>query len=63
MFFDSLHAVGGVAVADTPLIRGPRHCGQNWSAPFCAAKSGSNRHRATSASDSGSRGLAVMWVI
>src|SRR5215510_4699798 len=28
MFFVSLHSTGGVAVLDTPLAYGPRHCGQ-----------------------------------
>jgi hypothetical protein len=28
MFFVSLHSMGGVAVRDTPVPCGPRHCGQ-----------------------------------
>ena len=37
MFFVSLHSTGGVAVVDTPVARGPRHCPQNRSAPACSA--------------------------
>src|SRR5882672_2735530 len=32
MFFVSLHSTGGVAVFETPVAYGPRHCGQNRSA-------------------------------
>src|SRR5829696_6087235 len=35
-FFVSLHSVGGLAVADTPVAAGPRHCGQKRSAGLCA---------------------------
>jgi hypothetical protein len=28
MFWDSLHFTGGFAVVDTPVMAGPRHCGQ-----------------------------------
>jgi hypothetical protein len=28
MFFVSLHSVGGVADLETPVAKGPRHCGQ-----------------------------------
>ena len=46
MFLVSLHAAGGLAVDDTPVACGPRHCGQNRSAGGCAD---SGRHRARSA--------------
>jgi hypothetical protein len=32
MFLVSLHSVGGVAVFETPVAYGPRHCGQKRSA-------------------------------
>ena len=44
-FFDSLHSAGGVADAETPLICGPRHCGQNSSAPFWATSGGTRPAR------------------
>ena len=40
MFFVSLHSSGGVAVVDTPVACGPRHCGQNRSAACCAVRTG-----------------------
>src|SRR6185436_19108367 len=32
MFLVSLHSVGGLAAFETPVAKGPRHCGQNRSA-------------------------------
>src|SRR3954468_8163437 len=36
MFFVSSHCSGGVAVFETPVAYGPRHCGQNFSASVAA---------------------------
>src|SRR5688572_19191516 len=36
-FFVSLHSVGGCAVVETPLLAGPRHCGQKLSPGAAAA--------------------------
>src|SRR5262245_56881681 len=37
MWLDSLQVVGGLAAGATPVARGPRHCGQCWSAAGAAA--------------------------
>ncbi len=44
MFFSSLHSVGGLAVVDTPVACGPRHCGQFCSASCASAARAGSAH-------------------
>src|SRR5439155_23323699 len=42
-FFVSLHSSGGLALRDTPLAYGPRHCAQFFSWDGCAVNTAADR--------------------
>jgi hypothetical protein len=63
MFFVSFHSSGGLAVRDTPVAYGPRHCGQKRSALLAERVSGcAATTDATSAHDKKeTRSKNMMW--